>query len=144
MSGRLAGLTGSSLDGRDWSLIGSGTPTVIATTGPGRLLVSVGSLTLGLAHSMDSQRMDRRFTRWPSTQTTRSEELYAAAQEVIAGGVNSGARGPEAGWVPGPPVVARGSGAYVWDVDGNRYLDYLLALGPMVHGHAHPVITAAV
>lgn len=77
-------------------------------------------------------------------QTTRSEELYAAAQEVIAGGVNSGARGPEAGWVPGPPVVARGSGAYVWDVDGNRYLDYLLALGPMVHGHAHPVITEAV
>jgi glutamate-1-semialdehyde 2,1-aminomutase len=77
-------------------------------------------------------------------RTTRSEELYAAAQAVIPGGVNSGARGPQAGWVPGPPVVARGSGAYVWDVDGNRYRDYLLALGPMIHGHAHPVITEAV
>ena len=76
--------------------------------------------------------------------TTRSEELYASAQEVIAGGVNSGARGPQAGWVPGPPVVARGSGAYVWDVDGNRYCDYLLALGPMIHGHAHPLVTEAV
>jgi glutamate-1-semialdehyde 2,1-aminomutase len=77
-------------------------------------------------------------------QTSRSEALYAAAQEVIAGGVNSGARGPQAGWVPGPPVVARGSGAYVWDVDGNRYCDYLLALGPMIHGHAHPAVTEAV
>jgi glutamate-1-semialdehyde 2,1-aminomutase len=76
--------------------------------------------------------------------TTRSEAAYAAAQEVIAGGVNSGARGPEAGWVPGPPVVARGQGARLWDVDGNEYLDYLLALGPMVHGHAHPEITEAV
>ncbi len=76
--------------------------------------------------------------------TTRSEALYLAAQDVIAGGVNSGARGPGAGWVPGPPVVDHGSGAYLWDVDGNRYCDYLLALGPMVHGHAHPVITEAV
>jgi glutamate-1-semialdehyde 2,1-aminomutase len=75
---------------------------------------------------------------------TRSEKLYASAQEVIAGGVNSGARGPQAGWVPGPPVVDHGLGAELWDVDGNRYLDYLLALGPMIHGHAHPVITEAV
>jgi len=77
-------------------------------------------------------------------QTGRSEALYEAAQEVIAGGVNSGARGPQAGWVPGPPVVDHGRGAYLWDVDGNRYVDYLLALGPMIHGHAHPVVTEAV
>ena len=76
--------------------------------------------------------------------TARSQAAYLAAQEVIAGGVNSGARGPGAGWVPGPPVVARGEGARLWDVDGNEYLDYLLALGPMIHGHAHPEITAAV
>jgi glutamate-1-semialdehyde 2,1-aminomutase len=76
--------------------------------------------------------------------TSRSEALYEAAQAVIAGGVNSGARGPEAGWVPGPPVVARGEGAYLTDVDGNRYCDYLLALGPMIHGHAHPYVTDAV
>ena len=76
--------------------------------------------------------------------TTRSQAAYLAAQEVIAGGVNSGARGPQAGWVPGPPVAARGAGSHLWDVDGNEYIDYLLALGPMVHGHAHPEITEAV
>ncbi len=76
--------------------------------------------------------------------TARSETLYLAAQDVIAGGINSGARGPQAGWVPGPPVVAHGEGPYLWDVDGNKYIDYLLALGPSVHGHAHPAITEAV
>lgn len=76
--------------------------------------------------------------------TSRSNALYEAAQEVIPGGVNSGARGPEAGWIPGPPVVDHGQGAYLWDVDGNRYCDYLLALGPMIHGHAHPRVTEAV
>ncbi len=75
---------------------------------------------------------------------TRSKEIYTAAQAVIAGGVNSGARGPQAGWVLGPPVIEHGRGAELWDVDGNRYLDYLLALGPMIHGHAHPQITEAV
>jgi glutamate-1-semialdehyde 2,1-aminomutase len=74
----------------------------------------------------------------------RSNTAYEAAQRVIAGGVNSGARGPQAGWVPGPPVVARGEGAELIDVDGNRYIDYLLALGPMIHGHAHPMMTEAV
>jgi glutamate-1-semialdehyde 2,1-aminomutase len=74
----------------------------------------------------------------------RSNSAYEKAQNVIAGGVNSGARGPDAGWTPGPPVIARGEGAELIDVDGNRYIDYLLALGPMIHGHAHPVMTEAV
>jgi glutamate-1-semialdehyde 2,1-aminomutase len=76
--------------------------------------------------------------------TSRSELAYKEAEQVIAGGVNSGARGPDAGWVPSPPVVARGAGAELWDVDGNRYVDHLLALGPMIHGHAHPEMTEAV
>jgi glutamate-1-semialdehyde 2,1-aminomutase len=76
--------------------------------------------------------------------TTRSEAAYAKAQEVIPGGVNSGARGPQAGWIPGPPMVARGQGATLWDLDGNEYVDHLLALGPLVHGHAHPEIADAV
>jgi glutamate-1-semialdehyde 2,1-aminomutase len=76
--------------------------------------------------------------------TTRSEAAYLAAQEVIPGGVNSGARGPRAGWVPGPPVVARGEGSHLWDVDGNEYIDYLLALGPMIHGHRHSEVTERV
>ena len=76
--------------------------------------------------------------------TTRSERAYALAQEVIPGGVNSGARGPQAGWIPGPPVVARGKGSRIWDIDGNEYVDHLLALGPLIHGHAHPDIADAV
>lgn len=76
--------------------------------------------------------------------TTRSQAAYKAAEHVIAGGVNSGARGPDAGWAPSPPVVARGEGARLWDVDGNEYVDHLLALGPMIHGHAHPRMTDAV
>ena len=77
-------------------------------------------------------------------RTTKSAAAYAAAEKVIAGGVNSGARGPDAGWIPSPPVVARGEGALLWDIDGNEYIDHLLALGPMIHGHAHPIMTEAV
>src|SRR5438105_7061933 len=73
-----------------------------------------------------------------------SEIAYQRAEQVIAGGVNSGARGPDAGWVPSPPVIARGEGPELWDLDGNRYVDHLLALGPMIHGHAHPEMTEAV
>src|SRR5947208_2777214 len=80
-----------------------------------------------------------------STYTTkRSEAAYRAAELVIAGGVNSGARGPDAGWEPAPPVVARGEGAELWDVDGQNYVDHLLALGPIIHGHANPAMTSAV
>ena len=79
-----------------------------------------------------------------SYDTSRSAAAYKAAEDVIAGGVNSGARGPDAGWIPSPPVVARGKGAEIWDIDGNRYVDHLLALGPMIHGHAHPDMTEAV
>jgi glutamate-1-semialdehyde 2,1-aminomutase len=77
-------------------------------------------------------------------QVTKSAAAYEAAERVIAGGVNSGARGPDAGWIPSPPVIARGQGVELWDIDGNRYIDHLLALGPMIHGHAHPVMTEAV
>lgn len=77
-------------------------------------------------------------------ETARSEQAYAAAERLIAGGVNSGARGPDAGWIPSPPVATRGAGPEVWDVDGNHYIDHLLALGPMIHGHAHPEMTQAV
>ena len=76
--------------------------------------------------------------------TQKSQAAYRAAEQVIAGGVNSGARGPDAGWEPSPPVVARGEGAELWDVDGQNYVDHLLALGPMIHGHANPAMTTAV
>jgi len=75
--------------------------------------------------------------------TTRSEGLFAAARRVIPGGVNSPARAY--GSVGGTPrFIERGAGASFWDVDGNRYLDYVLSWGPLAVGHAHPAVVKAI
>lgn len=74
----------------------------------------------------------------------RSEELFQRARKVMGGGVNSIARGLHAGWKPFPLFIERGEGAYLYDVDGNRYIDYCLALGPDLLGHANPRIVAFV
>jgi glutamate-1-semialdehyde 2,1-aminomutase len=72
----------------------------------------------------------------------KSHKLFERAKELMPGGVNSPARA--FGAVGGEPVfIARGQGAYVDDVDGNRYIDYVGSWGPMILGHAHPVVTAA-
>lgn len=74
--------------------------------------------------------------------TTRSEALFAAAQALIPGGVNSPVRAFRS--VGGTPrFIERGQGAYVWDADGNRYIDYVLSWGPLALGHAHPAVVAA-
>lgn len=74
--------------------------------------------------------------------TQRSEALFVLAQQVIPGGVNSPVRAFRR--VGGTPrFIARGEGAWVWDVDGNRYLDYVLSWGPLALGHAHPAVMAA-
>ena len=70
-----------------------------------------------------------------------SAALYAAASEVIPGGVGSNDRGLVH---PHPIFVSHGLGSHVWDVDGNQYVDYLLAYGPLVLGHAHPALIDAV
>ncbi len=73
---------------------------------------------------------------------TKSGELLAAAQQVIPGGVDSPVRAYRA--VGGkPPFIARGEGAYVWDADGNRYIDYVLSWGPLILGHAYPAVVEA-
>ncbi|MCH7608314.1 MAG: glutamate-1-semialdehyde 2,1-aminomutase [Chloroflexi bacterium] len=73
----------------------------------------------------------------------RSEALFARAQAVIPGGVNSPVR--SFGAVGGtPPFIARGAGARIWDVDGNSYVDFLGSWGPLVLGHAHPAVVEAV
>ena len=75
--------------------------------------------------------------------TTRSAALFAEAQRLIPGGVNSPVRAFRA--VGGTPrFVARGEGAYLYDVDGNRYIDYVLSWGPLILGHAHPTVVAAI
>jgi glutamate-1-semialdehyde 2,1-aminomutase len=72
----------------------------------------------------------------------RSRELLAAARKVIPGGVNSPVRAFRA--VGGePPFISRGEGAYLWDADGNRYVDYVLSWGPLILGHAHPAVVNA-
>ena len=74
--------------------------------------------------------------------TTRSRELMARARELFPGGVNSPVRAFTG--VGGEPfVVARGAGARIWDADGNEYLDYVLSWGPLVLGHAAPVVLEA-
>ncbi|UTR09057.1 glutamate-1-semialdehyde 2,1-aminomutase [Evansella sp. LMS18] len=76
--------------------------------------------------------------------TRKSEELYNEAQEVIVGGVNSPSRSFKAVGGGSPVFMERGKGAYFWDVDGNKYIDYLAAYGPIITGHAHPHIAEAI
>ncbi len=75
--------------------------------------------------------------------TTKSEELFAEALTLLPGGVSSPVRAFRA--VGGTPLfIERGEGAYVVDVDGNRYVDYVLSWGPLILGHAHPRVVAAI
>src|SRR5258708_84465 len=73
---------------------------------------------------------------------TRSQAIFSAAEKLIPGGVNSPVRAYRS--VGGTPVhVAHGSGAWVTDVDGNRYVDLVLSYGPLILGHAAPRVAAA-
>jgi glutamate-1-semialdehyde 2,1-aminomutase len=72
-----------------------------------------------------------------------SKNLFAKARKIMPGGVNSPVRAWQA--VGGSPVlIARGEGPRVYDVDGNSYLDYIGSWGPLILGHAHPEVVAAV
>ncbi len=72
-----------------------------------------------------------------------NQELFDRAQRVIPGGVNSPVRAFRA--VGGTPrFIARAQGAYMWDAQGQRYIDYIGSWGPMILGHGHPAVLAAV
>ena len=74
--------------------------------------------------------------------TSRSDALFAAAQSLMPGGVNSPVRAFRS--VGGQPIVFdRVEGAYAWDVDGNRYIDYIGSWGPAICGHANPEVIEA-
>jgi glutamate-1-semialdehyde 2,1-aminomutase len=74
---------------------------------------------------------------------TKSEAAFTKACQLIPGGVNSPARA--FGGVGGKPIfIARGEGAYLIDLDGNRYLDYCGSWGPLILGHSHPRVVEAV
>lgn len=73
----------------------------------------------------------------------RSQSIYQQAQQLLVGGVNSPVRAFKA--VGGEPlIVERAEGAYLYDVDGREYLDYVGSWGPMILGHGHPAVVQAV
>ncbi|MBP2001721.1 glutamate-1-semialdehyde 2,1-aminomutase [Paenibacillus shirakamiensis] len=74
----------------------------------------------------------------------QSEQLYEQALQHIVGGVNSPSRSFKAVGGGAPVFMAKASGSHFWDVDGNKYVDYLAAYGPIITGHAHPHITEAI
>jgi glutamate-1-semialdehyde 2,1-aminomutase len=77
-----------------------------------------------------------------SYQTTKSKEIFTAAQKLMPGGVSSPVRAFKS--VGGQPIVFEGvKGAYIRDVDGNEYIDYVGTWGPAICGHAHPEVIAA-
>jgi glutamate-1-semialdehyde 2,1-aminomutase len=79
----------------------------------------------------------------PALSFARSEELFARAQDIVAGGTTQG-KAPNT-LIPGeyPIYAARGQGAYLWDVDDNRFLDWILAYGIIVLGYCDPDVDAA-
>ncbi|AIQ44955.1 glutamate-1-semialdehyde aminotransferase [Paenibacillus sp. FSL R7-0273] len=75
---------------------------------------------------------------------SNSEQLYEEALQHIVGGVNSPSRSFKAVGGGAPVFMERAQGSRFWDEDGNEYIDYLAAYGPIITGHAHPHITAAI
>ena len=73
----------------------------------------------------------------------QSQALFDRAKKVLPGGVNSPVRAYRAVGRT-PRFIERADGAYIWDVDGRRYIDYVCSWGPMILGHNHPVIREAV
>src|SRR5438128_2363375 len=87
--------------------------------------------------------MDKQSQMKSSLSLTRSRALFEEAQELMPGGVNSPVRAFRA--VGGDPVfIDHASGPYLYDVDGNRYLDYVQSWGPMILGHAYSAVLEAV
>ncbi|MBT3188823.1 MAG: glutamate-1-semialdehyde 2,1-aminomutase [Anaerolineae bacterium] len=73
----------------------------------------------------------------------RSIELFSKAKTLLPGGVDSPVRAFNA--VGGQPLfIERGEGAHIYDVDGNQYIDYVLSWGPLILGHAHPLVVESI
>ncbi|MBP8287309.1 MAG: aminotransferase class III-fold pyridoxal phosphate-dependent enzyme, partial [Rhodoferax sp.] len=78
-----------------------------------------------------------------TTHTDLNQTLFERAKHVIPGGVNSPVRAFRA--VGGTPrFISRAQGAYIWDANGQKYIDYIGSWGPMILGHGHPAVVEAV
>jgi glutamate-1-semialdehyde 2,1-aminomutase len=92
---------------------------------------------------LEKSQFTTPYTEPMKRELSRSRELQRRAERYLPGGVDSPVRAFHA--VGGdPPFVVRGEGAYLWDADGNRYLDYFGSWGPMILGHAHPLVVEAI
>src|SRR5882724_2097306 len=88
-------------------------------------------------------KAQRRNKERKKVNRTKSHEIFQRAKQLMPGGVNSAARA--FGGVGGEPVVfERAAGAYLFDVDGNHYIDFIGSWGPMILGHQHPAVVSAV
>jgi glutamate-1-semialdehyde 2,1-aminomutase len=105
--------------------------------------MSIGSFTSASYNKSRPLTNKALFRRMPNSfQTTVSNSLFQRAQSHIPGGVNSPVRAFRG--VGGTPIFfKKGSGAYLFDADGNRYIDYVGAWGPLILGHTHPKVVAA-
>ncbi len=117
----------------------------------GALLLEAGADALAvisaLFSSEDIQQAARQFVHLNKLErrnmTSHNQELFDASQKLIPGGVNSPVRAFRS--VGGTPLFfKRGQGAYVWDADDKRYIDYVGSWGPMIAGHCHPEVVKAV
>ncbi len=80
----------------------------------------------------------------PLRSFARSLQAYERAKKTLPGGVGGNARSAEAGWRPHPIFMAYGQGSHIYDVDGNDYIDYLAAFGPLILGHKPQTVLQAV
>src|SRR5438128_8083722 len=80
----------------------------------------------------------------PDRSLAKSREYFARARKVIPSCTQTFSKGPTQ-FVQGvaPVFLRRGQGSHVWDVDGNEYIDYPMALGPVILGHNYPEVTEA-
>jgi glutamate-1-semialdehyde aminotransferase len=76
-------------------------------------------------------------------QFTKSIEAFKKAQEIIPGGVNSPVRAFKSVKL-NPVFISKAKGAYITDIDGNQYIDFVASWGPLIFGHAHDTILAAI
>jgi glutamate-1-semialdehyde 2,1-aminomutase len=108
----------------------------------GQAVTGQASIALYSEVPIEAVKEERVLTTTTTLKTTKSEEIFAAAQKLMPGGVNSPVRAFKS--VGGQPIVFdRVKGAYAWDVDGNQYIDYIGTWGPAICGHAHPEVLAA-
>lgn len=83
-------------------------------------------------------------TEAPERRFERSRAAAARLRELVPGGAHTYAKGPDQYPLDCAPIIARGRGAHVWDVDGNEYVEYGAGLRAVILGHAHPVVDEAV